>query len=91
MLLQKRETATIGVSCQVQNCFTPGGPLGGKFHFRGSFSSNFTYASPICGAWDIKEVNARGKTSQNLSTDTQSTGLYTPKLLHGLTFLNLES
>ena len=35
MLFRKSETATTAVSFQVENCFSPGGPLGGYSGYGG--------------------------------------------------------
>ena len=50
MLLQKCETATTGVSCQVQNCFSPGGHFGGYSRCGGEINISRNAAlHKLCG------------------------------------------
>ena len=67
MLLQKREAATTGVSCQGQNCFSPGGPLGDIVDMWGNSTFHeMPPSSSIVGG--VPCVTAGGKPSQILST-----------------------
>ena len=50
MFLRKRETATTGTSCQGQNSFSPGGPLGGTYSSWGNVDiSQHVPLHQVCG------------------------------------------
>ena len=68
MFLQKRETPTRGVTCQGQNWFSPGGPLGEIVDMGGN--PTFHEMPPsISLVGGVPCVTARGKLYKNFQAD----------------------